>query len=92
VLLELWRGIEPSARKALPELLALAGKGQVSPYNLAMIYGALGEKDQAFAWLKKVDDNPRTSALFRFDSDLDSLRSDSRFTALTTPDKGRTEP
>ncbi len=80
------------ARKALPDLLALAAKGQVSPYNLAMIYGALGEKDQAFAWLKKVDGAPQTRALFRFDPDLDPLRSDSRFATLMAQDESRADP
>jgi len=67
------------AQKALPDLVALADQGRVSPYNLAMIYGALGEKDKAFAWLKKTDGGPQTRALLRFDPDLDSLRSDERF-------------
>jgi Tfp pilus assembly protein PilF len=67
------------AQKTLPDLLALAGEGRISPYTLAMIYGALGEKDEAFAWLKKADSTPQTRALLRFDPDLDSLRSDERF-------------
>ena len=47
-----------------------------------MIYIALGDKDQAFAWLQKAD-KARDALLARLKVDpFDALRSDPRFTDL----------
>jgi tetratricopeptide (TPR) repeat protein len=63
-------------------------KGQTSErYDLgayiAAIYAALGNKDQAFAWLDKAC-NEREKGLFdlKVSPRWDTLRSDPRFTAL----------
>ncbi len=80
-------GQRDKAQKLLTQLLAetqLPGK-HVSPYNIAVIYASLGEKEQAFAWLEKAlaerdgnlpDPGLKTDRLF------DNLHSDPRFTDL----------
>ena len=50
---------------------------------MAIIYVGLGEKDEAFAWLEKAYEEHNASLPFlKVDPIFDSLRSDSRFTAL----------
>jgi hypothetical protein len=53
----------------------------VAPYDVAVIYAGLGEKDAAFAWLNRAKDD-RSYMLAEYlktDARLDSLRSDPRF-------------
>ncbi len=52
----------------------------VPPYNIAIVYAGLGDKDQAFGWLDRAFEE-RTGYLSRLTTDphLDDLRSDSRF-------------
>lgn len=51
----------------------------VPPINYALIYGHLGDKEKAFAWLKKDSFSPPVRALLMFDPDLDPLRDDPRY-------------
>jgi hypothetical protein len=55
----------------------------VPAYFIAAIYGALGEKDQAFAWLQRAYDerDPQITYLL-LDTFMDPLRSDARFNDL----------
>ena len=55
----------------------------IGAYNIATIYAALGEKDQAFAWLEKAYED-RTFFLtgLKVDPAMDTLRSDPRFKDL----------
>lgn len=56
----------------------------IAPYNVAVIYAGLGEKDQAFTWLNRAY-NDRSYILVEYlttDARLDSLRSDPRFDEL----------
>jgi len=55
----------------------------VSQYNLAVVYAALGDRDQAFASLDKAYE-ARSWYLtwLNVDPDLDSLRADPRFNDL----------
>jgi tetratricopeptide (TPR) repeat protein len=73
-------GKRAEAQKALAELLELAKQRYVPPASIAMIYGALGDKDKAFVWLEQAD-STRDALLARLkvDSRFDSLRSDRRF-------------
>ena len=72
----------------MSEILKLGAEGKASPYNIAILYGARGEKDAAFEWFEKVlqrgpGQQIRGDArMIRYDPMLDSLRSDSRFAAL----------
>src|SRR6266705_303045 len=51
-----------------------------SPYSVALIYVALDEKDEAFAWLEKAYNERDESFIhLKVDPRLDSIRSDSRF-------------
>jgi TolB-like protein/DNA-binding winged helix-turn-helix (wHTH) protein/Tfp pilus assembly protein PilF len=75
-------GRKNEAREIL-ERLKLSRRGYVSPYHIGLIYVALGEKDEAFAWLKKAsDDHYWLTAFLKVDPRLDSLRSDVRYQDL----------
>jgi tetratricopeptide (TPR) repeat protein len=73
----------PEAHQALRDLLARAHHFRVSPYGIATVYAALGDKDQAFAQLEQAY-KQRTEYMdfLKVDPELDSLRSDPRFQGL----------
>jgi TolB-like protein/Flp pilus assembly protein TadD len=76
-------GNRSEAQKELVELQELSKQRNVSPSLLALIYAALGDKDQAFAWLdKSVDEHDLITARLKVDQRFDSLRSDRRFNDL----------
>jgi len=76
-------GKRGEAEKILDELRELSKQRYVSPFNFALIYIGLGEKDQAFEWLNKTfDDFPNTLLYLKVDRRFDSLRSDPRFADL----------
>jgi serine/threonine protein kinase/Tfp pilus assembly protein PilF len=53
----------------------------VSPYSVALVYVALGEKDQAFEWLDRAYGERDESYIhLKVDPRLDGLRSDPRLT------------
>jgi serine/threonine protein kinase/tetratricopeptide (TPR) repeat protein len=53
------------------------------PWSMAAVHSALGEKDQAFAWLEKAfDERFPVLCSVRLDPVFDSLRSDSRLASL----------
>ena len=71
------------AYKALEELKERAKRTHVLPYDIAVIYVGLGEKDRAFEWLEKSFAERDEGLLYlRVDPVLDSLRSDPRFADL----------
>ncbi|HYA25196.1 MAG TPA: protein kinase [Terriglobales bacterium] len=76
-------GKHAEARQILGELETASNHSYVPPYVFAMLYAALGEKDQAFAWLDKGyrDHDPYLVRL-RVDDAVDPLRSDGRFSQL----------
>ncbi|HEV8133495.1 MAG TPA: protein kinase [Pyrinomonadaceae bacterium] len=76
-------GKRMEAQDRIAELLELSKKRFVSEASIAMVYIALGNKDQAFAWLEKAD-KARDALLARVKVDprFDPLRSDPRFTDL----------
>jgi tetratricopeptide (TPR) repeat protein len=76
-------GRRGEALKILDEQRRLAQQRYVSPYNFAIIYTGLGDKDQAFAWLAKAVDE-RTQLVFRLKCRpmFDPLRSDARYAEL----------
>ena len=51
-------GRRPEADVMMPEILTLAGEGRADPYNIAVLYGARGEKDAAFEWFDKALQKP----------------------------------
>jgi serine/threonine-protein kinase len=74
-------GRRNEALKIIEQLKALiAERRYVSPYSIALIYIALGEKDQAFEWLDRAYDERDESYIhLKVDPRLDDLRSDPRF-------------
>jgi len=71
------------ALKVLEELNKRAKQEYIKPFLFAKIYSALGEKDQAFGWLKKAyDDHDVSLALILTDESIENLRSDPRYVAL----------
>jgi TolB-like protein/DNA-binding winged helix-turn-helix (wHTH) protein/Flp pilus assembly protein TadD len=82
-------GRKSEADTMMPAILKLAGEGKADPYNIAVLYGQRGEKDDAFEWFDKALQRNRDrrsigndSRMIRYDPLLDPLRSDSRFAAL----------
>ena len=76
-------GKPDEARAVIDLRLKQSGPGALSPYSLAVVFGALGDKDQAFDQLEKAlaqRDINLTSV--RVEPDLDPLRGDPRFDAL----------
>ena len=76
-------GNPAKSRSVLGTLKNNSGSGYLSPYSLAVLYGALGEKDRAFQWLEKAyaeRDAQVTGVLFHVE--MDALRSDPRFASL----------
>ena len=73
-------GKRVEARRLIDNLAELSKQRYVSPYFSAGIYAALGERDQAFAWLEKAyqERSPHLT-LIAIDAVLDPLRSDPRF-------------
>jgi TolB-like protein/DNA-binding winged helix-turn-helix (wHTH) protein/Flp pilus assembly protein TadD len=71
------------ARQVLAELHERSYQAYVKPLAFARIAIALGETDQAFAWLEQAyaDHDPYLT-LLNADPVYDSLRTDPRFTAL----------
>jgi hypothetical protein len=76
-------GKKAEAQKIIDELKNLSKRSYVPPYNIAVIYAGLGDKNQAFAWLERAY-NERSFYLtwIKVDPHLDSLRSDPRFADL----------
>src|ERR1043166_3111980 len=71
------------ARKLLAELKEQSKRRYVAPYWIAMIHAGLDEKDEAFAWLEKAyQERSWFLVWIKMDPQVDSLRSDSRFTDL----------
>jgi len=76
-------GKRNEAQKELAELQELSKQRYVSPGLFALIYAAVGDKDQAFAWLEKaVAEHDLFTARLKVDQRFDPLRSDPRFADL----------
>jgi hypothetical protein len=73
-----------SAQKMLDHSKELSAHTWVAPYNVAVIYAGLGEKDQAFASLDRAykDRSYYLAVYLTTDARMDSLRSDPRFGEL----------
>src|SRR3989441_7325309 len=76
-------GKRNEAQKALAELQEISKHRYVSRGEIALIYAALGDKDQAFAWLNKaMDEHDLITARLKVDQRFDNLRSDPRFAEM----------
>jgi serine/threonine protein kinase/Tfp pilus assembly protein PilF len=76
-------GRRAEAERVISEMKEMASKQYVSPYPMATIYAALGDKDRAFEYLEKVyDEHSYYVVWLNIDSAFDGLRSDARFQDL----------
>jgi hypothetical protein len=76
-------GREDEARRMLEALQDHAKQKYVSPYDVAAIYVALAEKEQAFAWLETAfKERSHWLTHLKVEPRLDPLRSDPRFHEL----------
>ncbi|MGI9068544.1 MAG: tetratricopeptide repeat protein [Pyrinomonadaceae bacterium] len=76
-------GKKAEAVKMLNELKELSKERYISPYNFAIIYVGLGEKDRALDWLEKAYQEKSEALVYlKVSETFDSLRSDSRFRDL----------
>ena len=73
----------PEARQAIRDFLTRTRQIHGTPYNLAAVFAALGDKDQAFAQLEQaLAQRSEFMDFLKVDPELDSLRSDPRFQSL----------
>ena len=75
-------GRRTEALKIISQVRELAKRRYVSPYRIALIYTALGDADQAFAWLEKAYQERSKLDSLNVDPRNDRLRSDPRFQDL----------
>jgi hypothetical protein len=74
-------GQRTNAIGILDRLKQICGRQYCPPTSFAMVYGALGQKNEAFAWLDKAVRNGDgiQLAMIKVSPYFDSLRSDPRF-------------
>jgi serine/threonine protein kinase/TolB-like protein/Flp pilus assembly protein TadD len=73
-------GRKADALNVLGQLTELSRRRYVSAYDIAVLHAGLGEPDQAFQWLQKVDeDRSEWFAAVNVDPRLYALHSDPRF-------------
>ncbi len=76
-------GQRAEAIEILNQLKAEAANGYVRAYLVAQIYAALGDKEEAFAWMERtIADRAQNSFLFAIAPEFDELRGDPRFKAI----------
>jgi TolB-like protein/Tfp pilus assembly protein PilF len=76
-------GRRSDAEEVLQGLLKQARQSYVSPFDIALIYAALGQQDTAFAWMNKAVAERSTWLVYsKWEPRLDPLRSDPRFQDL----------
>jgi DNA-binding winged helix-turn-helix (wHTH) protein/TolB-like protein/Tfp pilus assembly protein PilF len=76
-------GMRKEAHEMLDRLMQTYGEQYYSPYLISKVHVGLGEKDDAFAWLRKACENrDERIVMLKVDPDFDSLRSDLRFLEL----------
>jgi tetratricopeptide (TPR) repeat protein len=76
-------GDAAKARAILDELKSRSLQQYVPPCNIAVVYLALAERDEAFAWLEKANEEHDVWVSFlKIDPKWDPYRSDPRFAAI----------
>jgi len=79
------QGNRKAAVKLLGVLRDRSQQRYVSPVNLALIYGGLGDKDRTLEWLDKAyAERSPTLSLLRVTPAFESVRTDPRFRLLVT--------
>ena len=76
-------GKREDAQKIIDHLHDLSVHQYVAPYNFAVIYAGLGDKDEAFVWLNRAyEERSYLLTYLTVDERLDNLHSDRRFDEL----------
>ncbi len=76
-------GKRAEALSTIAQLKSMAAERYVPDYSIALVYAALGEKDQAFIQLEKsYQDRTVDMLTLHYDPLMDNLRSDPRFADL----------
>jgi DNA-binding winged helix-turn-helix (wHTH) protein/TolB-like protein/Tfp pilus assembly protein PilF len=76
-------GQRAAARAELDRVLELSKQRYVAAYDFALIYAALGDKENAFQWLERaIEDRSTPVSFLARDPALDTLHSDPRFPVL----------
>jgi tetratricopeptide (TPR) repeat protein len=76
-------GKHDDARKILQNLLEKRAEEWVSAYEVAIVFSALNDHDNAFEWLRKAENEHAVGFTFvRVDPRLEKLWNDPRFTEL----------
>jgi serine/threonine-protein kinase len=76
-------GRKDEALAILDEMLELAAKRYVAPFDLALLHFAVDNPDEGFHWLTKAfDDRGIEIMSLRVDPRFEPVRSDPRFVAL----------
>lgn len=76
-------GNRVEARNVLAELFTLTKRRYVAPHDLATVYSALGENQEALDWLELAyEDRNWWLPWLRVDPRFDAIRSDPRFQAV----------
>ena len=76
-------GKKAQAEKVLDDLKRMSKQRYVPPYNIAIVYAGLGEKQQALAWLEKAYQDRDVRLVFlKVEPKWDTLRVDERFRDL----------
>lgn len=76
-------GKQAEARKLLQEMLKESAGRYLSPYHIALIYNALDEPDETFAWLERgFEQRDIRMAFLKVEPKWNNLRSEPRFVSL----------
>lgn len=76
-------GKREDAEKVIAELMKLSRKHYVSPYLVAVVYTALGDKEEAFRSLERAHQERDSCMVYlKVEPALDALRPDARFRDL----------
>lgn len=76
-------GRQAEARQLLAEIKAQLGSDEAFPelpFQIALAYATLGEKDEAFAWLERAVESGRARGFdLRYSRQLDPLKADPKY-------------
>jgi tetratricopeptide (TPR) repeat protein len=76
-------GREAEAKKIIDKLRDVNSRADSTLYNISVIYGALGQMEQAFQWLEKaITQGGVPLRDLRYNYKLDVLRRDERYAEL----------
>jgi tetratricopeptide (TPR) repeat protein len=76
-------GETEKSKEVLDRLLEQSTEHYVSPYDIARMYVAWGDKDEAFTWLhRSFTERSEWMTMLKINPELDSLRDDPRFEVL----------